>query len=176
MTLQSSQIPPPADTIRKAYRQLIADIDAMIHKLTESRFQAIMRCKPGCADCCVQFSVLPLEAALVAEFLNTQTPEISRCREKCLLLSDDLCQVYEVRPVICRTQGLPLAYIDEAAGAVEVSACPLNFPDDYPLAHDDLLYMDQFNSRLAELNLQYCQSVGLDPKHRIPLADLVAAA
>lgn len=171
----TSPFPPTSPDIRNAYRELVADIEVMTEKFAQDRFRTILQCGPGCADCCIRFSVLPLEAAIVAEALQGQKPIPRDDGDKCLLLSGDLCQVYEVRPVICRTQGLPLGYIDEAAGTIEVSACPLNFPDDYPLTHDDLLYMDQFNSRLAALNLQYCRAAGLDPEKRIPLADLVAA-
>lgn len=176
MPVQPPLLPVPAENILRAYRQLIADIDAMIDTLTGSRFQAVMKCGPGCSGCCMRFSVLPLEAAVVSGILGTRRTTAGNDREKCLLLADDLCQVYEVRPVICRTQGLPLGYIDEEAGTIEVSVCPLNFPEDYPIGHDDLLYMDRFNRRLAELNLQYCQVAGLDPEKRIPLADLIPAA
>ena len=173
MSGKSQRLPVPAESIRGAYYQLIADLDTTITALAGNRFQSILRCGPGCSDCCMQFSVLPLEAAFIAEILQAKILVAGNDREKCLLLADDLCQVYEVRPVICRTQGLPLGYVDEVAGAIEVSACPLNFPDDFPLTHDDLLYMDQFNSRLAELNLQYCRATGLDSEKRIPLADLI---
>ena len=176
MPVHRPQLPLPAESIRKAYRQLIADLDSMIGALAGGRFQTVLNCGPGCSDCCTRFSVLPLEAALVSEMLRERTPiRAGAAREKCLLLADDLCQVYEVRPVICRTQGLPLGYIDEEAGTIEVSACPLNFADEYPLGHDDLLYMDQFNRRLAELNLHYCRAAGLDPEKRIPLAELIPA-
>lgn len=176
MPIQPSQLPVPAESILHAYRQLIADIDTMIDKLAGSRFKAVMKCGPGCSGCCTQFSVLPLEAAIVSGITQSQRPAAGNDREKCLLLADDLCQIYEVRPVICRTQGLPLGYIDEEAGTIEVSACPLNFPDDYPLGHDDLLFMDRINRRLAELNLDYCRAAGLDPEKRISLADLASAA
>jgi Fe-S-cluster containining protein len=166
-------MPSPDENIRAAYRQLVHDIDIMADTLTRERFSTVMQCRAGCSDCCVQFSVLPLEAALVAEMLGGRALSAKQENEKCLLLSDDLCLVYEVRPIICRTQGLPLGYIDEEAGAIEVSACPINFPDDFPLSHDDLMFMDAFNQRLAELNLQYCRLAGLDPEVRIPLADLV---
>lgn len=178
MDFQIMQIVPPSKNLRESYRKLVADIDAMVGKFTANRFQAILQCRPGCADCCMQFSVLPLEAAFIIEVLHAQTlnmPMRYAGDKKCLLLLDNLCQVYDARPVICRTQGLALGYIDEDAGTIEVSACPLNFPEDYPLSHDDLLYMDQFNSRLAELNLQYCQDTGLDPEKRIPLGAVAAA-
>lgn len=176
MTVRILQIPLPADTIRKAYLQLIADIDTMIETLTNDHFQDVLQCRAGCSECCVPFSVLPLEAVFITESLQVQGIVKGKDVGKCLLLSENLCQVYVLRPVICRTQGLALGYIDETAGSIEVSACRLNFSDDFPFSHDNLLYMDQFNSRLAELNLQFCQEAGLDPEKRIPLADLVIAS
>jgi Fe-S-cluster containining protein len=163
----------PNAEIRAAYNELIADIESMMSALTDEHFSTMLQCRPGCSECCMQFSVLPLEAAILAAELENKdtTPHQS---EKCLLLDDDLCTVYEVRPIICRTQGLALAYIDESAGAIEVSACPLNFPDDFSFTHENVLYMDQFNQRLAALNLRYCHETGLAPETRIALADLVA--
>ena len=120
------------------------------------------------------FSVLPLEAAMLAEALAGQSLTVVRSPDRCLLLRDGLCAIYALRPVICRTQGLALAYIDEAAERIEVSACPLNFPDAAPLEQEDLLFMDLFNERLAALNLRYCRLNGLAPERRIALADLPA--
>jgi Fe-S-cluster containining protein len=163
----------PNPAILEEYRELITDIESMMKAITAEHFSTVLQCRPGCSECCMQFSVLPLEAAILATELNLKGATRSGKSEKCLLLHDDLCTVYDLRPIICRTQGLALAYIDEEAGAIEVSACPLNFPDDYPFNHDNVLYMDQFNQRLAELNLRYCHEAGLNPETRIALADLV---
>ncbi len=171
MTVQL--LPVPADRVREAYLQLIADIDMMMEKNISMHFQDVMKCGPGCSDCCVSFSVLPLEAAFIAQKLSMAHPVKGKNLTKCLLLSDDLCQVYAIRPVICRTQGLPLGYVDEFAGTIEVSACPLNFPEDFPFTQENLFFMDQFNLRLAELNAEYCEDSGVDPDKRIPLGDLI---
>ncbi len=164
----------PNGAIMADYRELIEDIESMMKTLTAEHFSTVLQCRPGCSECCMQFSVLPLEAAILATERNLQNNIADRKSEKCLLLDNDLCTVYEIRPIICRTQGLALAYIDEEAGAIEVSACPLNFPDDFLFTHENVLYMDQFNQRLAELNLRYCQETGLAPETRVALADLVS--
>lgn len=124
--------------------------------------------------CCMKFSVLPVEAALINE--TTRKVKLKQAGDdtNCVLLLKDRCSIYDIRPIICRTQGLPIAYIDEDAGSIEVSACQLNFVNDYQFSQEDLLFMDQFNQRLAELNLQYCNVAGLDPQKRIALADLVS--
>ncbi len=109
----------------------------------------------------------------MVEALARQPVSAVRQDERCGFLQDGLCSFYALRPVICRTQGMALAYIDEAGQSIEVSACPLNFPEDATLDHDDLLFMDQFNERLAILNLRYCERHGLMPECRIALLDLL---
>jgi Fe-S-cluster containining protein len=121
----------------------------------------------------MQFSVLALEAAMVNERLGRMPPLLSSpLGSHCTLLEDSRCLIYHIRPIICRTQGLPLAYRDDESGPLEVSACYRNFPADFLFAEDHLVFMDQFNCRLAALNVQYCRAAGLDPLKRIPLADL----
>lgn len=165
-------LPLPDKAIKVAYHELIADIDSLLATLIVERFRDTLQCRPGCAECCMQFSVLSLEAAFVRERIKQFQP-IKRLKDKsCPLLADNRCSIYDIRPIICRTQGLPIAYIDEGSSCIEVSACRLNFPDDHQFEKEDLLFMDQFNSRLVELNIQYCLSVGLDPQQRIALTDL----
>jgi uncharacterized protein len=89
------------------------------------------------------------------------------------LLENGLCCLYDRRPVLCRTQGMALAYLDEESQTIEVSACRINFPEEFSFEQDDLLFMDGFNDRLASLNLQYCRQAGLQPDCRIALSDLL---
>jgi Fe-S-cluster containining protein len=165
-------LPPPKKALKAAYHELIEDIDSLITKLTGDRFRQTLQCRPGCAECCIGFSILPLEAALVKEGLKQLEPVDGQEGKSCQLLAKNRCSIYEIRPIICRTQGLPIAYIDESSSCIEVSACLLNFPDDHQFEQEDLLFMDQFNSRLAELNIQYCLTVSLEPRQRIAIADL----
>ena len=166
-------------TCSQEYHQLIAALDTEITRVAKLHAGALS-CGPGCASCCLAFSVLAIEADCVREAigaLDTASRErlgrnLSENPERCPLLIDDLCAIYAARPVICRTQGLPLAYVDEEREAIEVSACGLNFPEDHGFAPEDLLFMDQFNTRLAELNRAWCHKRNLDPTKRIPLREL----
>jgi Fe-S-cluster containining protein len=171
---EQHNLPAPDEAIRQEYLELVGEIDLCVRELTEGRLSARIGCRPGCADCCMAFTVLPLEAALLAQALARRSLTVVRSPDRCRFLRDGLCAIYALRPVICRTQGLALAYIDEAAERIEVSACPLNFPEDALLEHDDLLFMDLFNERLAALNLRYCRLNGLAPERRVALADLLA--
>lgn len=161
------------------YQQLIDDLDAEIARIG-TRHGATLSCGPRCASCCLGFSVLPLEAACLREAIDA-LPAASREHldrnlaegtDRCPLLIDELCSIYAARPVICRTQGLPLAYVDEEREAIEVSACPLNFPDDHAFAPENLLFMDGFNGRLFELNRAWCRKQGVVPDRRIPLREI----
>ena len=169
-----------AMTLIQEYHQLIAALDAEIVCIGEMH-GATLSCGPRCSSCCLAFSVLPLEAACLREAIAA-LPLASQERlghslaeddDRCPLLIDKLCSIYKARPVICRTQGLPLAYVDEERQAIEVSACPLNFPDDYAFAPESLLFMDRFNGRLSELNRAWCLTQGLVPDRRIPLREVV---
>jgi len=170
----------PSHHIKDAYKRLVLELDTAVASITRDRFQNRLHCGPGCASCCIKFSVLPLEAALIERCYKAHvnisvnvnqgtTGRVGVCR----FLKGDLCTIYECRPIICRTQGLPLGYIDELAGSIEVSACELNFPADMALEFEDLLLMDEFNGRLAALNIEYCQEANLDPEQRIELEDLL---
>jgi len=161
------------------YHQLLEALDAEIMRVAKLH-AAALSCGPRCSSCCLAFSVLPLEAACLREAIAA-LPLTSQDRlgrnladgDRCPLLIDELCSIYTTRPVICRTQGLPLAYVDEERETIEVSACPLNFPDDYAFAPESLLFMDGFNGRLAELNRAWCLALGLPPDKRIPLREIV---
>src|SRR5262249_57582010 len=81
----------------------------------------------------------------------------------CPLLVDDRCSIYQSRPLICRTQGLPLL-MEAEDGGLEVDFCPLNFTgagavDD--LDEEHLVPLDALNLRLALLNLEHCLETGL---------------
>lgn len=168
-------------TCIEEYHQLIASLDTEIARIGEMH-TAALSCGPGCSSCCQAFSVLPIEAAAIGEAIAS-LPIASRERfgklapgdDRCPLLIDDLCSIYAARPIICRTQGLPLAYVDEDREAIEVSACPLNFPDGYAFAPESLLFLDQFNARLSELNCVWCRTQDLDPGRRIPLRELACS-
>lgn len=164
----------PRKDLRHSYVQLIRRLEKDMRNLTDHKFKEKLKCRPGCKECCTKFSILPLEAAIILEYLEKSGITCSgNDRAKCSFLVNGLCTVYGVRPLICRTQGLPIAYIDADIGVIQVSACHLNFADDYRFSEEDLLYLDTFNLELAELNSLYCQSTGLDPTQRIDLSVII---
>lgn len=165
--MTTDPLPPVPKPIRDEYLLLVADLDRVIDSLSR-RLHRFIRCAPGCSSCCRNFSVLPLEAALIAGSTGSSS-SVSNTHDLCPLLANDRCSCYVQRPLICRTQGLPIGYIDETSEQIEVSACPLNFSDDHPFEYEDLLLLDSFNSRLATLNFNYCREAGIAADLRLPL-------
>jgi Fe-S-cluster containining protein len=179
------------------YTNLVADIDSLAARLTK-RYRPHLVCRAGCSGCCGHdLSAFEVEAdtvrtalqALPAELrqrLAKQAREVQERNAKgelvaCPLLVNNRCLIYEARPIICRTQGLPLLYRAED-GNPEVDYCPLNFTQ--PGAKQDLdanhlLQLDEINFNLAITNLNYCRSLGLMPSEsgkRKPMSAIILEA
>ncbi len=92
------------------------------------------RCRKGCCVCCVDdITVFEVEAENIrrhyADLLARGTPHATGA---CAFLAEDgACRIYEHRPYVCRTQGLPLRWIDQTDDGRTVEyrdICPLNEP------------------------------------------------
>ncbi len=156
------------------YSDLIEEVDGVVVDLAELHGDQL-RCQPGCCQCCTITSVLAIEAAIIrqtavglaADVIDTISHQ--QQDDTCPFLVDSLCVIYASRPLICRTHGLPIAYIDYEQEAIEVSVCPLNFSADYGFEQDELFFIDHYNTRLGELNHSYCMANGLDAKNRVAM-------
>lgn len=136
-------------------------------------------CRRGCDGCCqtertvsdVEFDAL---AGAIAELppetrdrLATQTGPTP-----CPLLLDGGCAVYEQRPLICRSHGLPLVM----EGQHDV--CSLNFTERsiLTLPDNDLLSVDTLTAVLVAVNALYAQEEGGDAHRRRPVSALLTPA
>jgi len=160
------------------YRDLVSRVDGEIAKAAELHGERL-RCAAGCSSCCTISSVLPLEAALLRQALGRLDEQVKKKIQSqadaaaCPLLVDGLCVVYRSRPLICRTHGLPIAYVDYDRQAIEVSACPLNFAEDYDFDQQELFFIDPFNGELVRLNEEYCAVQGISSTTRVPMQVLL---
>jgi hypothetical protein len=149
------------------YRALVAKVDDFGAKVRAER-AGDMRCAPGCAACCeVSLTVCATEAEPIRRALAA-LPAEARERialraaaddeARCVMLEDGRCAVYDARPLVCRTQGLPLAYppgfvpLDAVRGrdarGHDLTWCPLNFEDRPPRA-GDVLDAERVDTMLA---------------------------
>lgn len=132
--------------------------------------EADMLCKEGCDKCCyTSFSIHQWEADLIIEWFSSLSssdrldlkqkwslPLISgtdpsgSTRDACPFLIEKRCSIYPVRPIICRTQGLPLLIEGH------VDSCPLNFTKGLP---DKSLWLDleRLNTLSSLVASQHCQ-------------------
>jgi hypothetical protein len=111
------------------YRSVDEGLETLTHYHGER-----LRCCRGCCDCCMDaLTVFEVEAVHIrhryAELLQEAAPHPEG---GCAFLeSSGACRIYDARPYVCRTQGLPLRWIDEApeGDVVEMrDICPLNDP------------------------------------------------
>lgn len=135
-------------------------------------------CTKGCTDCCLtDISVFPVEAeAVLAAF--RRLPESTRAHirerthrdENCVFLLDGGCAVYEERPIICRSQGLPLL-LEEGTRTV----CHLNFKGRgaADLPSETVLNLATLNTLLSVIHRLHLGDSG-QPDQRTRLVDLVA--
>lgn len=168
-----------------SYYQLRSKIDKKADELNELH-QIHMQCKKGCDSCCEAIRVFPvefyaIEKELKARGLLLPKRKFNSLRKSCMFLINGACSIYDSRPFICRTQGLPLMYQSLKGDGYEVSHCQLNFKE-VPITSfnvDNVLFMPDFNSKLFLLNQSFVKSNGLfkgDFKKRIALYKLMKHA
>ena len=159
----------------------LRNLRALRHKVDEhsrrvtGQHAAAFACRRGCDGCCqtergvsdVEFRALEEAVARLGEEERSRL-RAQREAEHCTLLLDGVCAVYEERPLICRSHGLPLVM----EGRLDV--CPLNFVDlgleSLPLS--DVLNVDSVTAVLVAVNALYCQEEQGDPQRRRPVGDL----
>ena len=91
-----------------------------------------LRCCAGCCACCVDdITVYEVEADYIrAHYADLLEHSLPHAREACAFLDDNgLCRIYACRPYVCRTQGLPLHWLDENKDGTTTAfrdICPVN--------------------------------------------------
>jgi uncharacterized protein len=167
------------------YRKLRSRIDVEIKRLEELHGSDIT-CHPGCATCCINLTVFPVEFFTILEDLKKTDLKredfIFDDSTACGFLHEELCRIYPFRPIICRTHGLPILFLDESQEipAWKVSFCELNFPNKTGIEFsvDTLLDIEQINAELNSINASFIASLTGDvysANERIPLKKLYEA-
>ncbi len=166
------------DAALAPYRALLEQVDRLCGTIAAAYPEQIA-CREGCSACCTLQGVLPVEAASLALALQRlPSGEAGRLRHRlsvavseefCPLLADDCCPLYAVRPVICRTHGLPLLVEDESGRRVD--HCPLNFAGVETLPGSAVINLETLNLALVGANRHFLESCFPDGRlpERIPL-------
>lgn len=117
-------MPEAAETLA-ALRALHAAIDRRVAQLLP-RHGSRLRCRVGCASCCVDgLTVFAVEAARVEVEHPGLLADGQPSARGCAFLDEaGACRIYDARPYVCRTQGLPLRWIERAHERRDI--CPLN--------------------------------------------------
>ena len=143
------------------YKKLRDNVDSVAGRLSQEH-SPHLQCKKGCDLCCMDYSILPVEFYSILEELknrgiNKENLQLNKkTNEDCIFLKDHVCTIYESRPLIRRTHGLPLLYTNED-GEWELSTCELNFKD-YNFknfSEENTFSQDKFNSKLFLLNRKF---------------------
>jgi uncharacterized protein len=123
-----------------------------------------INCKEGCSSCCINLSVFPFEFYGILYEMELDHFDCLKIefdeKQTCGFLKNNLCQIYKYRPIICRTHGLPVSFInDDNPNEIfnEISFCELNFnmsPEKLEKLFDEsnILDIDKINSELFRLN------------------------
>ena len=167
---------PPLVVLNSLY----AEIDAQANVLTQIHGSRLV-CRRGCSMCCVDdLTVFEVEAANIRQahqdLLETATPHATGA---CAFLDHEgACRIYENRPYVCRTQGLPLRWLDEDASGEFIEfrdICPLNDEGDVEPIEDlpaaECWSIGPAEERLAKLQLEF----GNEKLTRVPLRGLFPA-
>ena len=119
-----------------------------------ARHAAKMACGRGCSGCCVDgLTVFEVEAERIrrgaAALLADGTPHPpGRCA---FLGSEGECRIYALRPYVCRTQGLPLRWLDDDAQVEYRDVCELNDIPVETLPPEECWTLGEIEDRLARL-------------------------
>lgn len=112
-----------------------------------------MNCNKGCSKCCINdLTLLPVEFDYIKEKIRTKKIKPNNKKGSCIMLDEGQCQIYESRPLVCRTQGYPLLYGEE------LSLCDINFKNmhgAFCFSAGTLIDMNKVNSVLTAVNLEY---------------------
>jgi hypothetical protein len=137
----------------KRFHDVVDELAADVAKKNVDR----LVCRAGCAGCCTDgLTVFEIEAARICDKHRALVEEEAPHPEgACAFLdANGRCRVYDERPYVCRTQGLPLRWIeaDDNGSPSEVrDICPLNDERGPPLEElppDAMWSIGPFEARL----------------------------
>jgi Fe-S-cluster containining protein len=157
----------PLEATTESLRQYLELRSRVDEKFTEiqTAYSSEMVCRAGCHSCCKPgLTVSELEAAAITDFLNRSPESLARAKaadsenphkgKRCSFLDGSgSCTIYEARPVVCRSHGVPLQVSVKEDQKVR-DVCPLNFKTSAlsELPTNFVMNLDTVNVLLSLLN------------------------
>jgi hypothetical protein len=141
-------------------------------------------CQEGCDACCRHLSLFWVEgAALGAALAQLPAAQVARIRQQarqadpagaCPLLHQGSCLLYQARPVICRSHGLPVL-LAGTQGERRIDHCPENFRGVDRLPSGAVLDLEVLNATLATINRLFVAQFFRGPSgsERLSIADFL---
>lgn len=146
--------------MNQEYSDFLTKVDSFVADKS-SRFAPDMNCKQGCFDCCAEsLTVTRIEADAIVNHIkknNLRLPKEALKPGHCKNLDElGACLIYPVRPLVCRTHGLPVDYKSDEE-TKNRSVCPKNFKELelHTLSANDVLNGDTLNLLLGVLNMKH---------------------
>ena len=156
-------------------RSLYGEVDLQATQIAEGHGLRL-QCRRGCCQCCVDdLTVFEIEAENIRlNHASLLAQHLPHPRGACAFLdSEGGCRIYAHRPYVCRTQGLPLRWMDEGQNGELVELrdiCPLN-DEGTPIVEldeDECWTIGPTETQLAKLQHQF----GSEQMTRVPLRSL----
>lgn len=161
-------------TALESYQKLAEKVSSKFDEIY-AQHQKHIACGRGCHQCCVRgLSVNDVERTAIAEYLRLNPTRVSVIKSQgqprhspyCpMLLQDGSCGIYEARPLVCRSHGVPLnlteTQVSSPPGALPIDVCPLNFADHEgekalkTLDQNHTINLNTLNTILTMINAQY---------------------
>lgn len=152
------------------YTQLLGKVEALFHAVV-SRHPVRFSCAKGCYGCCQPgLTVFSVEMAYINSWIEKNKDVALKIKDTSQMLMDPSfcrlldkngdCSIYEARPMICRSHGMPISWAENGAdqsSAEERDVCPLNFQgvDLNSLDRSDVLSLDKLNVLLSLIDRQF---------------------
>lgn len=142
--------------------------------------KALSQCKNGCSKCCyTDISVFEVEASNIRSWFSSLSSEqqlaikekwnLPQTEGSCAFLRNESCTIYEARPLICRTQGNALRYVEENEPYIDI--CPLNEEMIEEMEDKDVMNLDLMNTIVSKIEQEDSKNTS---RMRVSLKDLQA--
>ena len=147
-------MPSPKPPSSAASLPIIAALHSAVERATvplEREHAQRLECGEGCSKCCVdELTVFEVEATHLRQHYPDLLREgIPHPSGACSFLdTNGSCRVYEHRPYVCRTQGLPLRWLDLTE-------------DDEVVEYRDICELNDAGPPIEELEPASCWTLGV---------------